>query len=870
MANTESPQPRIPFSNSSTTKQINATGSDSSICSIGIALSGGGLRAVLFHLGVIRFLSEANLLCRTKRICSISGGSVLSAHLVLNWEQYLQADTALTGSPHEPFSAVSKSLIRFARSDVRGKILRRTLLYLPSRIMGTFNTQWRFSWSNTGRLQRFYEDLLYGESELIDLERPRINKDERGIDNPRPHLYLLSTNLTKLDLCYFDHAGFQPSMFSARAVPSVPAITTKISYAVAASSAFPGFFGPLEVNESSLRTNLPRLEIERQQIADGGIFDNLGLRMLRSLNEDASKRAEKCDFNIISDAGRSYTWEPRLKFPQMLSTPLRATDVLMARVGQLEREFIPARVLDSSYQFINIGHQFTTPDQAPKYEESSSAPSNYDPGPGPMPGEDALLEVLPHLRTDFDKFSTVEIRALVQHGYCTARRALWKWREPLQVSDSVFFNQPWEPINGGHRRFEVNGKIIDQLYRGRNRVWGFWRFWTDPQACIPFIVLLAIIVFALAAFIRYRNEQLAMTEDKLLASATAVEAASHRRHMYDVLRYRRKADGFWGAYKAAETWTTSQAVSALCLTPETTADQVDEYVAMIGKRFESYDYDITQNAWSSDSFRITPNDGNTSTFKGTVHSTPSLWLLNAISAAKQFDDKVSTRPNQQALMQYFDRTKEAVKAFQGADGGWRMYLTDGENESNSFSTAYALMGLLEAQKAGFRFSEGEVDDKRIVEATITWFEKHFVEDRGNSGWTETGRSDGEIRLGLTCQIFSILLRAESDGFSIPERLLRQIPIVLESQIASNVQPTIDRVDVGQFRSRPVHFVVYPWAVSCVNEYVRYLDRQRQSATARVKFRRILHELVANLILKEGSDERNSYKFALALLAIERI
>ena len=80
--------------------------------------------------------------------------------------------------------------------------------------------------------------------------------------------------------------------------------------------------------------------------------------MLRSLNEDASKRTEKCDFNIISDAGRSYTWEPRLKFPQILSTPLRATDVLMARVGQLEREFIPAKVIDSSYQFINIGHQF--------------------------------------------------------------------------------------------------------------------------------------------------------------------------------------------------------------------------------------------------------------------------------------------------------------------------------------------------------------------------------------------------------------------------------------------------------------------------------------------------------------------------------
>src|ERR1051325_1072520 len=110
-------------------EQSDGACSQSAIRSIGIALSGGGLRAVLFHLGVIRFLSEANVLRMTKRICSISGGSVLAAHLVLNWEQYLQA-SASTNDPREPFSIVTKSLVRFARSDVRGKILRRTLLYV--------------------------------------------------------------------------------------------------------------------------------------------------------------------------------------------------------------------------------------------------------------------------------------------------------------------------------------------------------------------------------------------------------------------------------------------------------------------------------------------------------------------------------------------------------------------------------------------------------------------------------------------------------------------------------------------------------------------------------------------------------------------
>src|ERR1051326_2709395 len=129
--------------------------------SIGIALSGGGARAILFHLGVIRFLSEAKALNLTKQICSVSGGSVLSAHLLLNWEKYLQSDPKSTKQARDPFFEVTRELIRFVQYDVRGKILRRSLLYFLPRMIGVFNSHWRFSWSNTGRLQSFYEKLLY-------------------------------------------------------------------------------------------------------------------------------------------------------------------------------------------------------------------------------------------------------------------------------------------------------------------------------------------------------------------------------------------------------------------------------------------------------------------------------------------------------------------------------------------------------------------------------------------------------------------------------------------------------------------------------------------------------------------------------------
>jgi len=44
---------------------------------IDIALSGGGVRAMAFHAGVLRYLAERGLLERVRHISSVSGGSLL-------------------------------------------------------------------------------------------------------------------------------------------------------------------------------------------------------------------------------------------------------------------------------------------------------------------------------------------------------------------------------------------------------------------------------------------------------------------------------------------------------------------------------------------------------------------------------------------------------------------------------------------------------------------------------------------------------------------------------------------------------------------------------------------------------------------------
>ena len=51
---------------------------------IGLALSGGGFRATLYHIGLVRYLRDAGLLSQVTDIAAVSGGSVFAAHLGLN------------------------------------------------------------------------------------------------------------------------------------------------------------------------------------------------------------------------------------------------------------------------------------------------------------------------------------------------------------------------------------------------------------------------------------------------------------------------------------------------------------------------------------------------------------------------------------------------------------------------------------------------------------------------------------------------------------------------------------------------------------------------------------------------------------------
>ncbi len=95
---------------------------------------------------------------------------------------------------------------------------------------------------------------------------------------------MLATNLSEGCLCSFNRNGLlmmhrQPG-HTVR-IERIHVGLATVPMAVTASSAFPGFFPPVELTGADVGANGG--EFGRQSYTDGGVFDNLGVRMFRCL-----------------------------------------------------------------------------------------------------------------------------------------------------------------------------------------------------------------------------------------------------------------------------------------------------------------------------------------------------------------------------------------------------------------------------------------------------------------------------------------------------------------------------------------------------------------------------------------------------------
>jgi NTE family protein len=228
-----------------------------------LCLSGGGYRAMVFHLGALWRLYEAGILGKVARISSVSGGSIAAGVLALAWRNLsFQGDVGRDFVPH-----VVEPLRNLARRTIdRGAIIGGTLL--PGTI--------------ADRVTSAYDKYLFHSATLQDLP-----------DQPR--FVINATNVQSGVLWRFS----KPYMRDWR-VGEVKNPRVLLARAVAASAAFPPVLSPLTLELDSRNfTPGSGKDLQREpfttevRLTDGGVYDNLGL-------ETAFKRYQTV---LVSDGG---------------------------------------------------------------------------------------------------------------------------------------------------------------------------------------------------------------------------------------------------------------------------------------------------------------------------------------------------------------------------------------------------------------------------------------------------------------------------------------------------------------------------------------------------------------------------------------
>jgi NTE family protein len=267
---------------------------------IGLCLSGGGFRAMLFHLGAFIRLNEAGLLAKLDRVASVSGGSIAAGALAVAWNSLTFAASGVATNLLEEVAAPLLTLAR-KRIDTTAIALGLLPFVQASRVAC-----------------RAYDKFLFHGKTLQDLpESPRFS--------------FTATSLQSGVLWRFarDYAadwrvGFWPK-------PDLP-----IALAVGASAAFPPYLSPVYIDvPNGAITSQPSADLFREPytrrlcLTDGGIYDNLGL-------EPVWKRYKTI---LVSDGGAVTPPSPTPR-TSWLSQALRATDIALQQGINMRRRVL--------------------------------------------------------------------------------------------------------------------------------------------------------------------------------------------------------------------------------------------------------------------------------------------------------------------------------------------------------------------------------------------------------------------------------------------------------------------------------------------------------------------------------------------------
>ncbi|MEM8950042.1 MAG: patatin-like phospholipase family protein [Pseudomonadota bacterium] len=394
---------------------------------IGLALTGGGLKASLFHIGVLARLAELDLLRRIDVISGTSGGALTAALYHLRLKRALDTDGDIsTDRLTRMVAALEEDFLKLASIDLRAKLFENPLVNLK-RVSAHHSSAARLG----NLLERhFFRPIWSGDPgepiEMRDLLiHPRGDLDFNPvIDNPKryckaPELIINAAHPATGQGWRFDARSMgEPQMGPAsRSLSGMPRLARTpyhrlpeafagltLGQAVAASMAIPGLLEPL--NFQGLYPEPGRKgKFLDLRLADGRSADALGTDALR---------ARGCTRLIVSDAsGFDASHDRKRRFQlERLEAKRQGSTVVIHMLSEIETLEIKPVGKGGNGQIVK--------DREDKDVTSYGV-------------ERRTQKLIAGMRIDLDAPSEVEAASVMADGYLIAKRALQQHRHRGQT-----------------------------------------------------------------------------------------------------------------------------------------------------------------------------------------------------------------------------------------------------------------------------------------------------------------------------------------------------------------------------------------------------------------------------------------------------
>ena len=247
---------------------------------IALALSGGGIRAMMFHMGTLKYLAENQSLESINKISTVSGGSLLLG-LILKEDNYQWPS--------------SSKFLSCVYPTIRKKLCSTSMQWGAARqLLNPIN--WRYLLSRSNLLAKALRDEWAITVRLSVL--PKI-----------PECSINGTTAETGKRFRFKRDSMGDHMLGYTVPEDFP-----LADALAVSAAFPGGFGPLVLNADNFvwkkrsqwgapeeSAEITKINYPHVHLYDGGVYDNLGLEPFFDAGKGEPK--DGVDFIFVSDAG---------------------------------------------------------------------------------------------------------------------------------------------------------------------------------------------------------------------------------------------------------------------------------------------------------------------------------------------------------------------------------------------------------------------------------------------------------------------------------------------------------------------------------------------------------------------------------------